>query len=185
MAKLIYSAITSLDGYVADDDGNFDWAEPDEEVFAFVNELERPVGTYLYGRRMYETMLSWETATTTDAPTFVREFAEIWGAADKVVYSKTLASVSSARTRLERTFDAESVRNMKAKTTHDMTVGGADLAAQAIRAGLVDECHLFITPVVIGGGTHALPDHIRVDLELLSQRPFGNGVVHLQYRVRG
>jgi dihydrofolate reductase len=185
MAKLIYSAITSLDGYVADSDGNFDWAEPDEQVFAFVNELERPVGTYLYGRRMYETMLDWETATTTDVPTFVREFAEIWCAADKVVYSKTLGSVSSARTRLERTFDAESVRMMKATMGHDITVGGADLAGQAITAGLVDECHLFVNPVMVGGGTRALPDHVRVNLELLSQHPFGSGVVHLHYRVGG
>ena len=185
MAKLIYSAITSLDGYVADGDGNFDWAEPDEEVFGFVNDLERPVGAYLYGRRLYEVMLYWETTTTADAPPFVREFAEMWRAADKVVYSKTLLSVSSARTRLERTFDAGSVRTMKATTGRDMTVGGADLAGQAIKAGLVDECHLFVNPVMVGGGTRALPGHVRVNLELLSQRPFGNGVVHLHYRVGG
>ncbi len=185
MAKLIYSAITSLDGYVADSDGNFDWAEPDEEVFAYVNDLERPGGTYLYGRRMYETMLPWEKATPTDAPPYVREFAEIWRAAEKVVYSKSLASAPSARTRLERTLDAPSVRTMKATMGHDMTVGGADLAGQAIKAGLVDECHLFVNPVMVGGGTRALPDHVRVNLELLSQRPFGSGVVHLHYRVVG
>jgi dihydrofolate reductase len=182
MAKLIYSAITSLDGYLADENGNFDWAAPDEEVHAFVNDLERPVGTYLYGRRMYEVMVFWETAHLVDQPPFMRDFAELWQAADKVVYSRTLETVPSARTRLERDFDPEAVRELKAAAGRDLTVGGPDLAAQAIEAGLVDEYHLFVTPVVVGGGTRALPDGVRVKLELLDERRFGNGVVHLHYR---
>jgi dihydrofolate reductase len=182
MAKLIYSAIASLDGYVADQDGNFDWAEPDEEVHAFVNDLERPVGTYLYGRRMYEVMVAWEDPQTfADQPPLVQDFAEIWRAADKIVYSKTLETVSSARTRIERDFDPEAVSQMKA-TAGRITVGGPDLAAQAIRAGLVDEYHLFVTPIVVGGGTRALPSGVRVRVELLDQHRFGNGVVHLHYR---
>lgn len=184
MAKLIYSAITSLDGYVADEDGNFDWAAPDEEVHAFVNDLERPVGTYLYGRRMYETMAAWETMDLTDQPPVMRDFAEIWRAADKIVYSRTLESVSSARTRLERDFDPEAVRQMKARAGRDITVGGPDLAAQAIQAGLVDELHLFLTPIVVGGGKQSLPNHVRLKLELLDERRFGSGVVHLHYRAR-
>ena len=185
MAKLIYSVITSLDGYVADEDGNFDWAERDEEVHAFVNALERPVGTYLYGRRMYDVMVYWETAhALADQPPFVEDFAELWQAADKIVYSKTLETVSSARTRLERDFDPEAVRQLKASARRDLTVGGPELAAQAIEAGLVDELHLFLTPVVIGGGKQSLPDGVRLKLELLSERRFGNGVVHLHYRTR-
>ena len=153
MAKLIYSAISSLDGYVADEDGNFDWAAPDEDVHRFVNDLERPVGTYLYGRRMYEVMVYWETAhTLADQPPFIQDFAELWQAADKIVYSKTLEKVSSARTRIERRFDPEAVRQLKARTGRDLTVGGPDLAAQAIKAGLVDEYHLFVAPIVVGGG---------------------------------
>jgi dihydrofolate reductase len=183
MAKLIYSAIASLDGYIADEDGNFDWAAPDEEVHRFVNDLERPVGTYLYGRRMYEVMVYWETAhTLADQPPFIRDFAEIWHAADKIVYSKTLDTVSSARTRIERDFDLEAVRQLKASAGSDITVGGPELAAQAIEAGLVDEFHLFLTPIVVGGGTRALPDNVRVELELLEERRFGNGVVHVHYR---
>jgi dihydrofolate reductase len=182
MAKLIYSAITSLDGYVADEDGNFDWAAPDEEVHAFVNDLERRVGTYLYGRRMYEVMVFWETMPLADQPRVVQDFAEIWQAADKIVYSTTLATVSSARTRIERDFDPEAVRQMKASAGRDISVGGPDLAAQAIKAGLVDECHLFLTPIVVGGGKRSLPDDVRVTLELLDERRFGNGVVHLHYR---
>jgi len=185
MAKPIYSAITSLDGYVADEDGTFDWAAPDEEVHAFVNDLERPVGTYLYGRRMYEVMVYWEIAhTLADHPPFTLEFAEIWQAADKVVYSKTLETVSSDRTRIERDFDPDAVRQLKARAGRDITVGGPGLAAQAIAAGLVDECHLFVAPVVVGGGTSALPDNVRLKLELLDERRFGNGVVHLHYRTR-
>jgi dihydrofolate reductase len=183
VAKLIYSAITSLDSYVADEEGKFDWAAPDEEVHMFVNNLERPVGTYLYGRRMYEVMVDWETAhTRADLPPFSRDFAEIWQASDKIVYSKTLDAVSSTRTRIERDFDAESVRQLKASTVCDITVGGPDLAAQAIRAGLVDEFHLFLTPVAVGGGKKALPDRVRLKLELLDERRFGNGTVHLHYR---
>ena len=184
MAKLIYSAITSLDGYVADEDGNFDWAAPDEEVHAFVNNLERPIGTYLYGRRMYEVMVAWETMPVTDQSTVVRDFAEIWRAADKVVYSTTLETVASARTRIEHAFDAEAVRQMKAQAGNDISVGGPDLAGQAIEAGLVDECHLFVTPTVVGGGTRSLPDDVSWELELLDERRFGNGVVHLHYRTK-
>src|SRR5450759_2400209 len=185
MAKLIYSSITSLDGYVADEDGNFDWAVPDEEVHAFVNDLERPIGTYLYGRRMYEVMVGWETAhTVADQAPLVHDFATIWQAADKIVYSKTLGRVSSARTRLERDFAPEAVRQMKGKAGCDITVGGPDLAAQAIKAGLVDECHLFVTPVVVGGGKQSLPRNVRLKLDLLDERRFGNGVVHLHYRTR-
>src|SRR6266545_5910495 len=168
MAKLIYSAITSLDGYVADEDGNFDWAEPDEEVHRFVNDLERPVGTYLYGRRMYEVMVFWETAhTLADEPPVVKDFADIWQAADKIVYSRTLETVSSARTRLERDFDPAAVRELKASAIRDITVGGPELAAQALEARLVDELHLFLTPIVVGGGKRSLPDGVRVQLELL------------------
>jgi dihydrofolate reductase len=185
MARLIYSAITSLDGYVADEDGNFDWGEPDEEVHTFLNDLERPVGTYLYGRRMYEVMVGWETAhTRADQPPSMRDFAQIWQAADKVVYSRTLATVSSARTRIERDFDPEAVRHMKVSAGRDLTVGGPDLAAQAFAAGLVDECHLFVAPIIVGGGTQALPDHVRLKLELRDERRFGNGMVHLRYRTR-
>ncbi len=183
MAKLIYSAITSLDGYVADENGDFDWAAPDEEVHAFVNDLERPVGTYLYGRRMYEVMLAWETAHTfADESPVMRDFAQIWQAADKIVYSTTLDTVSSARTRIEREFDPEAVRQLKAEAARDLTVGGPDLAAQAIRAGLVDEWHLFLTPIVVGSGNPSLPDDVRVNLELLDERRFAGGVVHLRYR---
>ena len=184
MAKLIYSANTSLDGYVADQDGTFDWAEPDEEVHTFINDLERPVGTYLYGRRMYEVMVAWETLTLADQPLFIRDFAEIWRAADKIVYSKTLETVSSARTRIERVFDPEAVRQMKAPPGRDITVGGPDLAAQAIEAGLVDECHLFLAPIVVGGGKRSLPNDVRLRLELLDERRFGSGVVHLRYRTK-
>jgi dihydrofolate reductase len=185
MAKLIYSAITSLDGYVADEDGNFDWAVPDEEVHTFVNDLQRPVGTYLYGRRMYEVMVAWETADTlADQPPYTQDFAQIWQAADKIVYSTTLETVSSARTRIERDFDPEAVRRMKAATGPDLTVAGPDLAAQAFKAGLVDECHLFLAPIVVGGGNQSLPNNVRVKLELLDERRFGNGMVHLRYRTR-
>jgi dihydrofolate reductase len=185
MAKLIYSAITSLDGYVADEDGNFDWAAPDEEVHSFINDLERPVGTYLYGRRMYDVMAYWESANTVaDQPPVVRDFAEIWQAADKIVYSKTLETASTLRTRIEREFDAEAVRQMKAAAGRDITVGGPDLAAQAIKAGLVDEYHLFVAPIMVGSGKQSLPNNVRVKLELLDERRFGSGMVHLHYRTR-
>jgi len=183
MGKLIYSAIASLDGYVADEAGKFDWAEPDEEVHRLVNDLERPVGTYLYGRRMYEVMAYWETAHALPGqPPFVRDFAEIWHAADKIVYSKTLETAATARTRIERDFDPETVRQLKASGERDITVGGPDLAAQAIRAGLVDELQLFVAPAVVGGGKRSLPDHVRLKLELLDERRFGSGVVYLRYR---
>jgi dihydrofolate reductase len=185
MAKLIYSVIASLDGYIADEDGNFDWAEPDEEVHRFVNDLERPVGTYLYGRRMYETMVAWETLDTgPDQQPVWRDFAEIWRAADKIVYSRTLQGASSARTRIERDFDPEAVRRMKASAGQDLTVGGPHLAAEAIKAGLVDEWHLFVAPVLVGAGNQAFPDKARVGLELLDERRFGNGMVFLSYRTR-
>ena len=185
MAKLIYTTIMSLDGYTADEHGNFDWAAPDEEVHRFVNDLERPVGTYLYGRRMYEVMAPWETMDRVpDQPQVMLDFARIWQAADKVVYSRTLETVSTARTRIERQFDPEAVRRLKATTGPDLTVGGPHLAAQAIQAGLVDEYHLFVTPTVVGGGNQALPDHVRLDLDLLDERRFGNGVVFLRYQQR-
>jgi dihydrofolate reductase len=185
MAQLIYSAITSLDGYVADETGNFDWAAPDEEVHAFVNDLERTAGTYLFGRRMYEVMVAWEDQNAFSAePPVAQDFAAIWRTADKVVYSRTLAAVSSARTHIEHNFDPEAVRRMKAEAERDLTVGGPELAGQALRAGLVDECHLFVTPVVVGGGTRALPDHLRLRLELLDERRFGSGVVYLRYHIR-
>ena len=184
MTKLIYSAITSLDGYVADEGGNFDWAAPDEEVHTFVNDLERTVGTYLYGRRMYEVMVAWETMHLAGQSAVVQDFAQIWQTADKVVYSTTLETVSSARTRIERSFEPGSVRRMKATAERDISVGGPDLAAHAMKAGLVDVCHLFVTPVVVGGGTRSFPDDVRVRLELLDERRFSNGVVHLHYGMR-
>ena len=186
MAKLIYSAITSLDGYIEDAEGKFDWAAPDEEVHAFANDLERPVGTYLYGRRMYETMVFWESPPDLSArPPFVQDFAAIWQGADKIVYSTTLQAVSSARTRIERGFDPEAVRWLKATADRDLTVGGAELAAQAIGAGLVDEYHLFLVPVIVGGGKRSLPNRdVRVNLELLHERRFRNGTVYLHHRVR-
>jgi dihydrofolate reductase len=184
MAKLIYSAITSLDGYVADVDGNFDWSAPDEEVHAFVNDLERSVGTYLYGRRMYEVMVYWETAhTLADEPPVILEYAEIWQAADKIVYSKSLETVSSDRTRIERDLDPEAIRRMKATVDRDISVGGPNLAAQTIEAGLVDELHFFLAPVVVGGGNPSLPDGIHLKLELVDEHRFDNGVVHLHYRI--
>jgi dihydrofolate reductase len=182
LARLTYSAIASLDGYVADEDGKFDWAEPDDEVHSFVNDLQRAVGTYLYGRRMYKVMVAWETLA--DERPVMEEFAQIWRAADKVVYSKTLETASSARTRIERDFEPEAVGKMKASAGRDLTVGGPDLAAQAFKAGLVDECQLFVAPIVVGGGKQALPDGVRLELELVDQRRFGTGMVYLHYRAR-
>jgi dihydrofolate reductase len=182
MARLIYSAIMSLDGYTADADGHIEWAAPDEEVHAFVNELERPVGTYLYGRGMYETMRSWETAHTLPGqPAVSLDFARIWQAADKIVYSTTLQTADTARTRVERDFDPEQVRKLKETAGRDLTVGGPHLAAQAIAAGLVDEYQLLLVPAVVGGGTRALPDRVRLDLALAGERRFGNGTVYLRY----
>ena len=183
MAKLIYIANTSLDGYCEDRDGGIDFGPPDEEYFRFINELERPVGTYLYGRRMYEAMTYWETSPVRDQPSWVVDFTNIWRAADKIVFSKTLASVASAKTTLEREFNVESIRQMKADMTQDLTVGGADLAEQAFGAGLVDECHLFFWPLALGAGKPALPRYGRLDLQALDEQHLRSGVVHLHYRV--
>jgi dihydrofolate reductase len=184
MAKLIYSALASLDGYVEDSQGKFDWAAPDEEVHAFVNDLERPIGTYLYGRRMYETMVGWDSRSTgVDQPAVSRDFAEIWQRAEKIVYSRTLHTPLSRRTRVEREFNASAVRLLKEYSASDISVGGAELAGQAMAAGLVDELHLFLGPVVVGGGKRALPDDVQVQLDLLAERRFRNGVIYLHYRV--
>jgi dihydrofolate reductase len=185
VAKLIYSAITSLDGYVADADDNFDWAAPDDEVHAFVNDLERPIGTYLYGRRMYDVMVFWETATQTlpDASDVAADYTAIWQAADKIVYSTTLSAVASEKTWLEREFGPEAVRQLKATAASDISIGGPHLAGAALRAGLVDECHLFLHPVVVGSGNHWLPPDVRLNLVLLDERRFDSGVVHLHYRI--
>jgi dihydrofolate reductase len=183
MAKLIYMTIASLDGYVADEDGKFDWAVPDDEVHAFVNDLERPIGTHLYGRRLYEVMIGWGTMhTLPDQTPQTLDFASIWQAAEKVVYSRTLETAPTERTRIERAFDPEAIRRMKASSQSDISIGGPALAAEAIRAGLVDECHLFLNPIVVGGGNPSLPDGVRWRLELLDERRFANGVVHLHYR---
>lgn len=179
---LVYSVIASLDGYTADAEGKFDWAEPDEEVHAFVNDLERGVGTYLYGRRMYETMVYWETVPPDGQSRVARDFAEIWRAADKVVYSTTLTAASSARTRIEPRFDPEAVRALKQRG--DVGVGGPGLAASAIRAGLVDEYHVFVTPVVVGGGTAVFPDGVRAGLDLVDEHRFASGMVYLRYRAQ-
>jgi dihydrofolate reductase len=184
MAKLIYSMIISLDGYAADERGNFDWAAPDEAVHRFVNELERPVGTYLYGRRMYETMVYWETAQNVPGqPQFALDFADVWQATDKVVFSKTLDEVSSARTTIRREFDAPSIRALKASAAKDVTVGGPELAGHALRAGLVDELQLFLVPVLVGGGNKALPDGVFHRLALAEERRFANGTVFLRYEL--
>jgi dihydrofolate reductase len=184
MAKLIYVSNVSLDGYIEDEHGRFDWTAPDDELFAFITDLVRPVGTYLYGRRLYDTMAVWETDPALAAQSeLMADFANVWQAADKVLYSTTLDAVSTAKTRLERNFDPAAVRAMKASATGDLTVGGAHLAAHALEAGLVDECHLFIRPVLVGGGKPALPSDTRADLELLDDRRLGNGVVYLRYRI--
>jgi dihydrofolate reductase len=183
VARLVYSAIASLDGYVTDAGGGFDWAAPDAEVHAFVNDLERPVGTHLYGRRMYETMAVWETLDLEEEPAVMRDFAAIWRAADKVVYSATLPAVETPRTRLERAFEPDAVRGLIAAAEHDVSIGGPTLAAAAFAAGLVDECHLFLHPVSVGGGTPALPPGLRVALELVDERRFASGVVYLRYDV--
>ena len=184
MAKLIYSAIASLDGYVADEEGKWDWSVPDREVHAAVNDQERELGTHLYGRRMYEVMVAWETMATDGEPDEMRDYAEIWRAADKIVYSTTLEEPASARTRIERAFDPDAVRALKEQADRDIGIGGPDLAAHALRVGLVDEVRLFLSPVSVGGGKPALPTRTRVDLELLDERRFGNGVVGLRYRTR-
>ena len=184
MSELIYIANVSLDGYIEDSHGRFDWTEPSDEVFAFITGLVRPAGTYLYGRRLYETMAVWETDPSLAAQSeLMSDFAHVWQAADKVVYSTSLGAVPTARTQLERTFDPDAIRDLKASAVKDLTVGGANLAAHAFRAGLVDECHLFIHPVFLGAGKASLPRDTRADLELLDTRRFGNGVVYVRYRV--
>lgn len=183
MAKLIFSTITSLDGYIEDEEGEIGWGAPDEEVSSFVNDLERSVGTYLYGRRMYETMVYWETVQPPADEPHEHDFTALWRAADKIVYSKSLEAVSSAKTRLERTFDPVVIQEMKSSEERDIGVGGPNLAAHAFKAGLVDECQLFLTPTVLGGGKPALPSNVRLDLELLGERRFRSGVVFLHYRV--
>jgi dihydrofolate reductase len=183
MARLVYAALMSVDGYVADERGNFDWAVPSDEVHAFVNDLQRSIGTHLYGRRLYEVMRAWETMhTLPDQPAVILDFAAVWQAADKVVYSRTLETVSTARTRLERSFDPEAVRVMKDASEGDLLIGGPELAAQAFEAGLIDDVHLFLSPVIVGGGTRALPDHLRLDLELVDERRFSNGTVYMHHR---
>jgi dihydrofolate reductase len=182
MARLVYSALMSLDGYVADERGNFDWAFPSDEVHAFVNDLQRSIGTHLYGRRLYEVMRAWETMDTPNQPAVVLDFAAIWQAADKLVYSRTLETVSTARTRLEREFDPEAVRRMKETSERDLLIGGPELAAHAFAAGLVDDVHLFLSPVLVGGGTRALPDDVRLELELVDERRFANGTVYTHHR---
>jgi dihydrofolate reductase len=185
MSQLIYSAITSLDHYIEDPQGKFDWAAPDEEVHRFINKLERTAATYLYGRRMYETMMVWETDPSLAADSsLTRDFAEMWQAADKIVYSRTLESVSTRKTRLERTFDAGVIRRLKETAGSDILIGGPELAAAAFRAGLVDECQLFLIPILVGGGKQALPNNLRLELELLEERRFGNGTVYLRYRAK-
>lgn len=184
MATLVHAAITSLDGYVADRDGRFDWSAPDQEVHLAVNALHRGVGTLLYGRRVYDVMTAWEDMDTTGEPAAVQEFADLWRAAHKVVYSRTLTEPRTARTQVEGEFDPEAVRRLLRSSPHDVLIGGADLAGQALRAGLVGELHLFVSPVLVGGGTRALPDDVRLDLELAGVRRFAGGVVHLHHRVR-
>ena len=185
MANLIYSFIMSLDGYVADRDGRFDWGEPDEEVHTFVNGLQRGIGTFLFGRRLYEVMVAWEDPSAfAQEPPYIQDFAELWKAADKVVFSRTLDRPSSERTRIEREFDADAVRQLKEDAGQDLAVGGPELASSAIRAGLVDEFQMFISPLAVGGGKKYLPDGVRLRLELLEERRFGNGVVFLRYANR-
>lgn len=184
MAKLIYSAIMSLDGYTADQDGKFDWSAPDEEVHAFVNDLMRPVGTLLLGRKMYEVMVAWETWQVAGESVAIQDFAALWHGTDKVVYSKTLNTVSSARTTIERDFDTAAVRELKATAERDLSIAGPELAAKAIKAGLIDQWELFVNPVIVGGGRDFLPDGIRIGLELVDERRFANGVVHLRYQTR-
>jgi dihydrofolate reductase len=184
VAKLIYTAITSLDGYVADAEGNWDWSAPDDEVHTVVNDLERETGTYLLGRRMYEVLVAWETMETEGEPQSIADYAEIWRDTDKIVYSRSLEEASSGRTRIESEFDVDAVRALKDSAERDIGIGGPTLAAQALAAGLVDECNLFVSPVVVGGGTRALPDGLRWDLELVGERRFANGVVLLRYAGR-
>ncbi|HEV2427424.1 MAG TPA: dihydrofolate reductase family protein [Acidimicrobiales bacterium] len=183
MAKLIYSTIVSLDGFIEDEQGRFDWATPDDEVFEFANELERSARTHLYGRRMYETMVFWETASDPDDSPLFNDYVNTWRAAEKVVYSRTLQSVSSERTRIEREFEAEAVRELKESSPTDVVIGGAQLAGHAIAQGLVDECNLLVVPALVGGGKRALPPGVRRELTLVDERRFAGGFVHLRYRL--
>jgi dihydrofolate reductase len=184
VAKLIYVSNVSLDGFIEDEHGRFDWAEPTDEYFAFVTDLVRPVGTYLYGRRLYEAMAVWETDPALGAISELRaDFADVWQAADKIVYSTTLDAVSTARSRVDRRFDPDAIRAMKDTVSRDLTVGGANLAAHAFSAQLIDECHLFVGPAILGRGKPGLPRDRRIDLELLEERTFDNGVVYLRHRV--
>ena len=183
MSRLLFAALASLDGYMADEDGNFDWAVPDAEEHQFVNDLQRDVGLHLYGRRMYEVLVAWETMELEGEPDWIADFARIWRSADKVVYSSSLPEVFSERTRIERTFDPEAVRRLKQADGPDMLIGGPTLAARAFEAGIVDEVHLFVAPVIVGAGLRALPADVRLDLELMDERRFGNGVAHLGYRL--
>ena len=185
MANLIYVANTSLDGYTEDKDGKFDWTEPSEEYFRFITNLVRATRTHLYGRRMYESMRVWETDPNLAAESpLMRDFAEVWQAADKIVYSKTLETVSTRKTQIERSFNPEAIRQLKEAAEHDILIGGPELAAHAFRSGLIDECHLFLIPIIVGGGKQALPDNVRFELELLEERRFGSGVVFLRYRIK-
>ena len=185
MTGLSYTSITSLDGYFVDSSGRFDWAEPDREVHAFINDLVRPIGTYLCGRRLYEVMAVWDTIDPAgDSPPEIRDFATVWQAADKIVFSRTMAEVTGARTRLERQFDPDAVRQLVETADAPVTVGGAELAAAARGAGLVEEIHQFVNPVIVGGGRRWLPDDLRIDLDLVDERRFRNGVVYLRYGVR-
>ena len=185
MGALVYSAICSLDGYVNDTAGGFEWAAPDEAVHAYVNDLERPIGTYLYGRRMYETMVFWETeGDGADEPQVMHDYAAIWRAADKVVFSRTLDGVASERTRIEREFDPAVMRALLASSASDLSIGGADLGGQALAAGLVDDLHLFLAPVLVGDGTRALPEGVDLVLDLVAEHRFASGFVHLQYHVQ-
>jgi dihydrofolate reductase len=185
MARLIYSAISALDGYTEDMEGNFDWAAPDEEVHGFINNLERTAGTHLYGRRMYETLMVWETDPNLAAESpITRDFAEIWQATNKIVYSRTLQAASTRKTRLERNFDPKAIRQLKETVEQDILIGGPELAAHAFRSGLIDECHLFLIPIIVGGGKPSLPGNVRLELELLEEHRFSNGTVFLRYRTR-
>jgi len=185
MAKLIYFTPTSLDGFIAGETGNLDWATPDEEVFAFINDLVRPIGMYLYGRKMYETMSIWETPDVIPGRTpAMMDFARIWQAADKIVYSKSRETVSTPKTRLEREFDPQAVCDLKAQLPYDISVGGPALAAHAIRAGVVDEYHLLVVPTMLGGGKRVLPGEVCLKLNLLDERRFANGMVYLRYQTR-
>ncbi|THG29275.1 dihydrofolate reductase family protein [Naasia lichenicola] len=183
MGRLIYASIVSLDGYVADAAGRFDWSEPDDEVHRFVNEIQRPIGTHLYGRRLYDVLVAWETWDVTREPEVIRDYAEIWRGADKVVYSRTLQEPKSARTRIVEEFDVTAVVELKATSATDILIGGPEIAALALAAGIVDEIHLLVSPVVVGAGNPAFPDDLALSLELTAEHRFGNGVVHLQYSV--